>query len=844
MATIRLYSGVTILALGLLAMPLCAGDPPSLQVTTLPSGAELQDLGDVDGDGVLDLVALYTGSLVVHLGDGLGGFADGFVTPISVSSAETLQVADFNGDGLADVGVIGTSVRTLLATGAGTFAQVVTVPGSTGLSKAAFGDMNGDGLDDIVTLTGLDAQLRVHESLGSAGFSPVSLVATNGILAQVVLADMNGDGLDDAVLHHSSCVVPGCAPVVVRFSQLGGGFGADLAVTASPPQASDSLLAHDMDGDGNADVLVRDGSDWLLHLSDGTGLFSAPTVVADADHDFDERMFTDENRDGLVDVLVQVASGVQPAWELAVQTSTHGFVSGSPLSDSTAKLMLAGDVNRDGAPDRILAWSPFLGPTQVVALLGNGHGELRNAWSGAGVYDPHVADVDLDGYPDVMIYGEVRIAKGLPAGRLGDLQSVGINAGWLRVADMDGDGLLDLVTSTRPGSSVPAATLHVNLATAPAVFAADPTPLALTANEQQLALELGDLDGDGDIDAVRVSDDFSQANRLVHTVLNDGAGGLSIAFTRFTSMAPKVNTVRLGDLDLDGDLDLLIAAGKITDMRTALNGGFGQFAAITTAIPSAEQATLQDSVLGDSDGDGLLDLHAGGFFTDILARGLGRFGGLGDGTFGPLAAFSQGTFDLLGMGLLAGDINDDGNLDVVAEGEGMYLWLGDGLGGFTVQTSLQGPGDTNVGFRGTLGDVNGDGALDIVHCGRLGLVSYGAGPWTQLGESLAGVDGHSRLSGGGPLTPGSTVDLLIEYASPSAAGQLVLGLTSLSAPFKGGTLVPFPDVLLPFNTDLAGEALITSTWPAGTPSGFQFFVQAWFVPGTPAATTAMAAVVP
>lgn len=831
-------------AVGLFAAALHAGDPPGTPVVTLPASANLRDLGDVDGDGFLDLVATSNGNLVVHRGDGLGGFAAAQQAAYPLVSSDDLHLADFNGDGMDDVAVIGSSVFVLLASGGGTFGPMQVVPGTMNTSAAAIGDINGDGLDDMVTITGSGAFVRVHRSLGAVGFAPAFQVPTDGVIRKPVVGDVDGNGRGDLVLYQQSCAPLNCRPLIVLLSLSGGGFSSSLDIWAVAPTDSDSLMTHDMDGDGLDDALWRDASGWVMSLSLGAGLFSPPTLVAEPQYSFDERMLTDENRDGLADVLVRGGTIITPAWDLLIQTASHEFEAASHVGIFNGTLLLAGDVNLDGAPDRVASWRPFGDPTQVLALPGDGHGQLRSVWTGTGVFDPHVGDIDLDGYPDLLVMGDVRLARGRSGGRIGELEDVGIVASWLRVADMDADGLLDLVTSSRPGSSLPAASLQVQLATAPAVFAADLTPLALTATEQQVGLDLGDLDGDGDLDALRVSDDFGQAAQILYSVHNDGTGELSNAFTIATPNGLKVNTVRLHDLDLDGDLDVLIAGSAAVGMRTALNLGTGQFSAPISAVPSAEPGVLLDSVVFDSDGDGLADLHAGGIGLLNGAWGLARFAGQGNGVFGAMEINVQPENDLVGMGLVVGDLDGDGNSDVVSQGEGLYYWFGDGSGSFSVQVVLQGPGETNVGFRGALGDVDGDGALDFVHSGALGLVLYGNGPWTELGQSLAGGQGFSRLSGAGPLTPGSTVELLVEYARPNTPGFAVLGLSDLSAPFKGGTLVPFPDVILPITSDATGEALLSAPWPGGIPPGIQFFSQAWFLTPQPAATTAVRATTP
>jgi Transglutaminase-like superfamily/Transglutaminase family len=103
------------------------------------------------------------------------------------------------------------------------------------------------------------------------------------------------------------------------------------------------------------------------------------------------------------------------------------------------------------------------------------------------------------------------------------------------------------------------------------------------------------------------------------------------------------------------------------------------------------------------------------------------------------------------------------------------------------------------------------------------------GPWTDLGQGLAGVDGVPLLFGDGPLLPGSAGAITLEGAAPLAPCTLLVGFVPGSVPFKGGVLVPFPIALnVPLGLDPYGNSLLPWTsWPAGLPSGAGFLLQAW-----------------
>ena len=100
--------------------------------------------------------------------------------------------------------------------------------------------------------------------------------------------------------------------------------------------------------------------------------------------------------------------------------------------------------------------------------------------------------------------------------------------------------------------------------------------------------------------------------------------------------------------------------------------------------------------------------------------------------------------------------------------------------------------------------------------------------WEDLGDGLAGTHGEPVLSGTGDLEPGSLATLQLENALENASVGLVMGLSALNAPFKGGVLVPDADfVFLGLTTSPAGALELSAVWPAGVPSGFVTYFQEW-----------------
>ncbi len=100
--------------------------------------------------------------------------------------------------------------------------------------------------------------------------------------------------------------------------------------------------------------------------------------------------------------------------------------------------------------------------------------------------------------------------------------------------------------------------------------------------------------------------------------------------------------------------------------------------------------------------------------------------------------------------------------------------------------------------------------------------------WSNLGVGIVGSLGTPKLVGISGLCAGEDIELRLTRALPGASATLVLGFTAIEVPFKGGVLVPSPDVVisgLPVNA--SGALTLIDTWPSGVPSGAQIVLQAW-----------------
>jgi hypothetical protein len=99
-------------------------------------------------------------------------------------------------------------------------------------------------------------------------------------------------------------------------------------------------------------------------------------------------------------------------------------------------------------------------------------------------------------------------------------------------------------------------------------------------------------------------------------------------------------------------------------------------------------------------------------------------------------------------------------------------------------------------------------------------------PWTVLGGGLAGAVDTPNLAGAGALTPGSPARFSVRGAAPAAQASVVAGPSTANLPFKGGTLVPTPTVVLPLVTSGQGAVDLPFVW-ISAPPGIGLYVQVW-----------------
>jgi hypothetical protein len=391
-------------------------------------------IADVNGDGIPDLVVANQcadgtncaagGSVGVLLGNGNGTFQVAKSYKSGGFLAQSVAVADFNGDGKPDVAVanweptnvcsVGTcTVGVLLGNGDGTFQTAVnySAGGNGGVSIAA-ADVNGDGRPDLLVIAGETVGVLLGN--GDGTFRPTVTYDTGAVSpTSLVSADLNGDGRPDLVIGHVlTCVQSACTdgPVGVLVGNGDGTFRPAVIydVTTAFPIASSSypVAVADMNGDGRPDLVVggANSSNIAVLPGNGDGTFQSAAIytsgdgfpagaVAAADLNGDGKpdlvvghVFANGGSEGLVSILLNntpFKNSTTTTLTSSLNPSTYG-----QKVTWTAKVTSSGSITPTGKVN--FTWSRF--------TIGSG------TLNSSGVAALSRANLNADVYPLTAVY--------------------------------------------------------------------------------------------------------------------------------------------------------------------------------------------------------------------------------------------------------------------------------------------------------------------------------------------------------------------------------------------------------------------------------------------------------
>jgi hypothetical protein len=324
--------------------------------------------------------------------------------------------------------------------------------------------------------------------------------------------------------------------------------------------------------------------------------------------------------------------------------------------------------------------------------------------------------------------------------RLVKLEETGATSANVSLGDLNGDGHVDAVLVKGRHWPLPDRVLFGN---GKGAFA--PAQDLGSASDRSYSGLLVDLDRDGDLDVV-VSNDLPDP-KLVY--LNDGAGRFRVSST-FGRPEWSTRNVSVADLNGDGLPDIVVANRAPERLRSnyiCLNRGGGRFDDDCAAFSKESATTVTPA---DMNGDGRIDLvvpHRDGGQSHVYIREPGRDLRFRQVAFGPANATIRMT--------ATADFDSDGHIDIVAidEAQGATVYYGESQDGYAAGQPISGKSPTPYALA--VADLDLDGRADIIvgHVeapstvyfndgsrGRFLPVSFGDNQGTAYGFSIADVD--------------------------------------------------------------------------------------------------------
>jgi hypothetical protein len=532
---------------------------------------------DMNGDGKLDLVlpsltqgGLNNAVIGVLLGNGDGTFQPIITTILTATGGAraSLVVADFNKDSKPDVAFLVEGVITvLLGNGNGTFQAPVTY-GSGELTSIAVGDMNNDGIADLVGAN-LNGDVDVYLGNGNGTFQAAVETGVGVDSFAITLADLNGDGKLDVIVGG-----PDQSAVAVFMGTGTATLNAPVIyAVGSGPAFPGSISVADLNGDGHPDVISSNASDETITVLYGsaTGKLAAPVVVL---NHAGPLVTGDFNNNGNLDVAASIFGKDEFSVFLGLgngllHAPADFAVGNQPLSITTA------DFNGDGKLDVATA-----NTVNVSVAFGNGDGTFQHAVN------------------------------------YGASSNLGSPSSYVAAVDVNGDGKPDLAVVTRPVGSPAQVAILLNSGNGTFLPA---TLYTVTGYPESLAF--ADFNGDGKVDMATFN---YKVPYNVSVLLGNGDGTFQKAVNHEIG-APCIGLVA-ADVNGDGKQDLVAGCGVLA---VFLGNGDGTFQPVFAGSSSLGGI---DIAVGDFNGDGKVDIAALGYdFGVFYGNGDGTFNYVGYG---------------------------------------------------------------------------------------------------------------------------------------------------------------------------------------------------------------------
>lgn len=666
--------------------------------------------GSLSGNGVNDVVVGARNGIYISYNDGNGNFQT-FQLETGIFDAESVQLVDLDGDKDLDILVSAyenaenrSSVLWYANNGSGSFGDRQVVYSSDPRPKTIFaGDTDNDGDQDLLVNVSQTGDVLLFANNGNGSFdAPITLSSSTSSVTDFSVIDVDGDAENDIVLSAG-----GSEDRIMMFKNSGGGTFNTPINLASFIDGANSLRAADIDDDGDVDLFFASSLNntiyWLENVGDGA--FSELKVLT---REVDTPLgltIADLNEDGDLDVASASRLDNKIAWygngdvvlELAVSTTS---INVGPEEGQTAI-----DVTNEGSGP--LNWEVRVTKGLFISATPSGSDEQDLII----YYSDNLSGQERTGEVEIFIEGDDSspIAITITQSPFEEVvlynqermiidRDISIRA--ISAADLDGDGFLDVIATARntAGNNEGDVVWYRNDGLG---NFGEPNLLSLLNYAE--VVSTGDIDRDGDIDVIATS----TAMGKIIWFENDGSGNFSEEILISTESENTVS-LELVDFDGDGDLDLLTGDDLYNgfDISWFRNNGFGEFSQQTIIASDIRPAIARAA---DFNGDGELDVVATTTYGDIINLYFNE----GNENFGVATQLLESP-GLNPRFVLPYDFDEDGDIDILVGADYFprFFWFkNDGTGSFGSQITIS---SSSGGISGIIvSDLDADGDLDV-----------------------------------------------------------------------------------------------------------------------------------
>ncbi len=664
---------------------------------------------DLDNDGYIDVIGANPSDNYLSFNRNQGNNSyqpAGFGGSLSFAAGTTpvdIAMADLNGDGRPDFVTANSgsdNVSYFMNNGDGTVATAVNYSVGTGPTSVVISDVDEDGYADIIVANETSDNVSVLINNGDGTFAAAVNYAAGDGPGSITLYDFNGDGDIDLLIPNSVS-----DSVSVLESNGDGTFGTRTAYAAGDEPVSVVML--DYDNDGDIDMLVANKTGNTISIIEATGGPSVERILPVANRHyvpadtnivvkFDRPMDGTSLTSNTITVVGSLSGRHGGTISLSNSDSTAIFNPSSDFEEGEKVTVVVTtnveDANNDKMELPYTSEFTVESTAESIVLQKTDYSDADNVTGMA------TADLDGDGDNDIVVtdtensYAIVYLNNGGTFSYSSDY-SVGSNPRAVSLADVDNDGDIDIMTLNSSSNNV-----SVLLNNGSGSFA---SAVNYSASSGLYDIKNADINGDGYTDILLTKGYFA-------ALLNNGDGtfGSLVNFSTF-SYSYLGYDLDLADMDGDGDLDAVqVASSNNPPMQVIYNDGNGDF---TSNELYYLETSISDVVTADFDQDGYPDIAV----TDYSDNVVKILTNNGDGTVDSTASISVNSSP---QALTVGDYDGDGDLDIsVYHQYQQYISiiLNDGSGNFGTATTYQTNQLTSDYPVLVSADFDGDGQIDI-----------------------------------------------------------------------------------------------------------------------------------